>query len=780
MTLAWRRSGVALMLAGGLLGTGCAAGNAYRQGQKEARNGNWDLAVARLTRALEESPGNIKFKIALENARIQASRFHQKQARKHLAADELDRAAEELGIASRYDPSNEAAAAELRVVRERIRKREEEKERRAQLESMKSRAQAARVPLPVLSPRSAVPITLHFTETSLEKVFETLSKVSGVNILFDEGFRDKRDSVNLTGVSFQDALELITFKNRLFYKVVDQNTIIIVPESPAKRRSYDELLVRTFYLENAEANDTLTLVKNITGITKAANNVPLNAITLMGTADQLALAARVIEANDKARGEVLVEVEIIEVNRTRMKEYGIELANYTAGVSFSPTGASGETAGGLTNIRAHLLSSFNLADFVVSIPSGLLTSFLQTDDTVRLLASPRLRAAEGKKTSLKIGTEVPIPVTTFTATQAGASTFAPATSFQYRNVGVNLEMTPKITATGEITLEVSAEFSLLGENRNVGTGENPINVPTFFTRNVNGILRVREGQTTLIGGLVQGRETDSLKGVVGLQSIPLLNKVFTSRNKQKEEQEVIISLTPHLVRAPKLTEEDFAPTFAGTLERVNVPSARPSLFGPEEPTPTLPPAPAATPSASPEPDAPGRRQAPTAAVPEAVPEPSAPAGEPSAAPLAAPSPPPSGPPGGRPPTALFSPAEAHVKAGETASLSVVVLNASGLLGAEIVVSFDPVLIEALEAAPGPLLTLDGSPVNTERNIEPGRVRVRLTRGAATAGSGAVATLTFKGLQGGTAIVAVQSVILVTETGAAQPMLPGPARIRVQP
>jgi len=775
MTASWTRTGLALLLAAGLLGTGCAAGNAYRQGQKEARHGNWDLAVARLTRALEKSPGNIKFKIGLENARIQAGRFHHKEARKHLAADELERAAEELEIASRYDPANESAAGDLRVVRERIRKREEEKEQRAQLESMKSRAQAARVPLPVLSPRSAVPITLRFTETSLEKVFETLSKVSGVNILFDEGFRDKRDTVNLTGVTFQDALELITFKNRLFYKVVDQNTIIIVPESPAKRRSYDELLVRTFYLENAEANDTLTLVKNITGITKSASNVPLNAITLMGTVDQLALAARVIASNDKARGEVLVEVEILEINRTRAKEYGIELANYTAAVAFSPTGGSGEVAGGLTSLRAHLLSSFNLADFVVSIPSGLFTSFLQSDNNARVLAAPRLRAAEGKKTSLRMGREVPIPVTTFTAAAAGPSTFAPATSFQYRNVGVNLEMTPKVAATGEITLEVSAEFSIIGANVNVGSGDNPINVPTFSTRNVNGLLRMREGQTVLIGGLVQGSEQDDLKGVLGLQSIPVLNKVFTSRQRKKDESEVIISLTPHLVRAPKLTEEDFASTFAGTLERVSVPSARPPLFGVEEPTPA--PTPAAP--ASPEPESTPTRPAAPAPAPVTVPPGNAPA-EPAAAPGAAPSPAPGVASGGRPATALLSPAEASLKAGEAASLSVVVLNASGLLGVEVVLSFDPALLEATDAVPGPLLTLDGSPVNTERNIEPGRVRVRLMRGAATAGSGAVATLTFKGLQSGTAVVAVQSVTLVTEAGATQPMLPGPARISVQP
>src|SRR5262245_38681156 len=351
MRTATRRSSLALLLATALFGAGCASSNAYRQGKKEAEKGNYDLAVARLTKALELDPGNIKYKIALERARVDAGQYHHKEARKHLAADELERAAEELEIAARYDPGNESAADDLTLVRGRIRTRDEERRQRADLEAVKARVQSARVPLPVLSPRSTVPITLRFAETTLDKVFETLSKVSGVNILYDEGFRaDKRVPVNLTGVTFEEALDQITFVNRLFYKVVDANTIIIVPETPAKRRSYDELVVQTFYLQNAESKDLLATVKSIAGITKAAENQPLNAITLRGTPDQIALAARVIEANDKARGEVLVAVEILEVNRNSLKRYGIELSNYAASVTFAPTGAAGELAGGFTSV----------------------------------------------------------------------------------------------------------------------------------------------------------------------------------------------------------------------------------------------------------------------------------------------------------------------------------------------------------------------------------------------------------------------------------------------
>ena len=315
-------------------------------------------------------------------------------------------------------------------------------------------------------------------------------------------------------------------------------------------------------------------------------------------------------------------------------------------------------------------------------------NFLQTESGVKILASPRLRAAEGKKTELKIGTEVPIPITQFTATQAGTSTFAPATSFQYRNVGITLGMTPKVNATGDVTLEFAAEFSQIGDDRNVGTGQNPINVPTFLTRNVTGILRIRDGETALLGGLIQGRDADSFKGILGLQSIPVLNKLLTSRTKQKDENEVLISITPHIVRAPKLRERDFASFAIGTGDAVKVVSAHPLFGEPELTTPAPPPSPAgaavapgAAPRPSPTPIAapasPGSAQpppppAPTAGTPTLPPvSPEGPAAAPAAVAVEA-----------HRFRAVCSPSELRLKVGETGSVSIVAFGVTGLTGTE--------------------------------------------------------------------------------------------------
>lgn len=813
-----------------VVSTGCAS--LYRQGVKAGKKGEWDLAVAKFTKATEKDPDDIPLRIALENARVEASRVHYKEAQKHLAADELEKAAAELEIAARYDPANLSAVEDLRLTREKVQRRQEEKRRLSEFDSLRTRAQATRVPAPVLSPRSPVPITIKYDDTSLEKVFGSLAKLTGVNIVFDEGYRDKRVNFNVVGVTFEEALGQLTFVNRLFYKVIDQNTLIIVPESAQKRRQYDDNYVQTFYLQNADANETVALLTKIVGIQKVGANQALGAITVVGTPDQLAFASKVIESNDKAKGEVVIEVAAMEVNRTTLKRFGIELSQYEGSVTFSPTGATGEVAGGFTTLRAQFLSSLNLADFIVSLPSTATARLLKTESSVKILAAPKLRAAEGKKTTLKIGTEVPIPVTTFTATSAGTSTFAPATSFNYRNVGVTLELTPRVTAGGEIALEMLAEFSSIGDDRNVGTGQNPIIVPTFLSRNVTGVLRLRDGETTLLGGLLNTREADSLRGALGISSIPVIGKLLSSRQKQNDEIEILMSITPNIVRAPKVTEDDLRQLNVGSLDITRVPNARPTLFGPiEEPSPT--PSPQAAPQASPPPPAPaggpppatpaaggvpapqpGAPPTPLAAAPGLSPAPGptpaaagavAPTGIPTPAPTAStpaggpqaagappqavpdpsrPSPPSPGPPA--PPaasetvTGTMRPGALTLRTGEIGSIDVLVLGARDVVAVELALGYDPSSLEAVESLPGPLLTLGDAAIGAERNHEHGRVRLRFTRPSPTTGAGAVASIRFKALRPGEASVQVQSLLLVASNGTTRSVVVAPSRVTITP
>jgi general secretion pathway protein D len=825
-----------LVLAASVALPACSARWAYRQGQKEAKKGNWDNAVARLTKALNEDPDNISYKIALQNARVQASIFHQDEAKKHVAAEELEAALDELEIATKYDPSNKSISDDLEIVKARIQGRADAKARMEGFPELK--AKARRFPTPLLEPRSSAPINMNFPEQGLEKIFDALAKVSGVNILFDPDFRDKKVTVRLSGVSFQEALDQITLAHRLFYKVVDRNTIIIVPEGAAKRRIYDDIFLRTFYIENAELKEVETVVKTALGAqAKVVSNPTLNALNVIGTVDELALAERVISGNDKSKGEVMVEVQILEVNRNRMREFGIGLANHKAAVSLQPIQ---NTGGNTLNIRAHLLSSLNLSDWVVNIPNTLLINFLQNDSNSRILASPRLRAAEGKKTTLKVGTEVPVPVTTFTSAQPNVGgTFAPATSFQYRNVGVNLELTPKVNANGDILLELAAEFSLLGDDRLVaGTL-----LPTFLTRNVTGVLRLRDGESSLIGGLLQQQESEATSGFPGATSIPLIGKLLSTPTKRKEVGEVVISITPHLVRGPKVVEEDLAALRLGTKESFRVEGAREPLFGAEEPEPTPTPTPGLSApgpeigrppgTVSPSMTPPGQQITPAATpppppvfptpLPPAVPQqdqpPPAPAPTPTPAPpspelldnqaplVPTPTPTPfsvppplvssggaardgdTGPrsaaaqraavpaPGGAV-TATLNPPSVETRIGQTVNLSLVLMNLQGLEGLDVALAFDPALLDAGDAKAGTLLTMDGAAVGIERTGEVGRMRVKMTRPSGIAGSGMVASLSFKAIAGGPAEVRVESIALTTAAGTIRPPAPPPVRVRV--
>jgi len=766
VTQVWRRRRVhslLAVLAVVLLATGCAARHAYRQGNTEARKGNWDAAVARLTKAVSLSPDSVRYRLALDDARSMAARQHAETGRALLASGELDRSREEFEIAAKFDPVNTGIAAAVEDARARIGRREEEQRGAAERDTARTRARAGRFPLPVLSPSSQNPIGLKFNDDSLKKVLETLGKMSGLNILFDPDYKDKQVSINSTGVTFQDALEQLTFVNRLFYKVVDPKTLIIIPDTKPKHTTYDDQFVRTFYLRNTDDKDGVTNINNaltkiITGV-KAFPDPQLGAITVMGTPDQLALAERVIAAHDKPRGEVLVEVKIIEVNRNRMRQYGIELTNYQASSTFDPTGNSLSKDGLSTNVRAHLLSSLNLSDFILNIPAGIVAHFLTTENTSRLLASPRLRAAEGKKASLKIVSEVPVPTTSFysvssqgTGTDGASSPYAPTTSFQLKSVGLQLEITPTIGTGNEVTLDVKAEFGSEGASRSIGG----LNIPTFNTRTIEGQIRVRDGETSLIGGLLQESEQLTLKGILGLQNIPIVGGLLSAPQKTRIETEMLISLTPHIVRSPHVSEADLTPLDVGTQERTRVRSAEPALFA----------VPAGADAGAKQPENPAASTAPKAA---ATPAPTPPA---ATLPLIATTPvpaPPESAPSLPPPTldagptadAVLTASRTQLARGESVTVSVILRRARAVGGVEMDALFDPAAAQVVSAVPGGLLTLAGGATSPSVTFpEPGRVHVRLgTQNAAEApvsGSGVVAVFTVRVLKEGPTSFRIES------------------------
>ncbi len=772
------------------LTVGCGASRAHRSGQKHSEKGDWDLAVARFTRALQASPKNIKYKISLENAKIQASRMHTDKARQHLQTGSLAKALEEYGIAANYDPSNKAATDDMAVLKARMAKLEADKRQAKELSAR--RPQDASLPVPLLSPRSPVPITLRMT-ASIEKVYQTLGTLAGVNVVFDPDMQNKDKTItsNISGVTFQEALDQVGLINKKAYRVLDQNTILIFDDTNAQtRQRWDDQVMRTFYLENVEAKDLEAPLRTALGAqTKVSKNDTTNAITVISTLDEMALADRFIRSNDKPKGEILVEVEILEINRTKAKEYGLQLSNYQASVELQPTGVDGEVSGGLTNLRAHLLSSLNAADWIVQIPSALFSKFLHDESIVKILSSPKVRAFEGKKATFNVGTDVPIPQFYPGYAQAGqpgqvGGGFGGTTSAQYKTVGVNLEIDKaKVTANDEVTMEFKAEFSLIGEDKVFGTGDNAVNYPQFLTRKLENTLRLSDGVTAVIGGLLQGRDARTLKGLLGLESIPLVNKLLGGQTRRDEEIEILISLTPHILRAPNVLPEDVEPLYLGLRNNLKIPGVRP-LFGPELVEPEAEPAatPAATTSPVPTPVA-TPTPAPTrgAAVekeevgdekPDASPAPTPPTAPPVS------ETPGSGPLASR---SAWDRTEVQMKVGEIQRVAVNLFNARSVKDVSIAVRTDSPSIEFVEIGPGQLLSVDGVQVLAERQLEGQRAAAQLRRATPLAGgTGTVVIVGFRANRPGEATIFVESLSLSSGTTQSPVPLAGAVRVTVNP
>ncbi len=767
----------ALVLAA--LSFGCGASAAYRGGQKSSDKGDWDLAVARFTKALTASPRNIRYKIALENAKIQASRVHAEKGLKQVQTGNLEKAMEEYRIAVGFDPSNRAAADDLVNLKTRIDKLAADKR---QVEELNARRPAdAMLPVPLLSPRSPVPIKLSMT-ASLEKVYQTLGTLAGVNVVFDPDMpgRDKIITSNLTGVSFQEALDQIGLINKKGYHVLDRNTILIIDDTNAQtRQRWDDQIMRTFYLANIDAKDLEAVLRTTLGpAAKVTKNDATNAITVISTPDEMALADRFIRSNDKPKGEILVEVEIMEINRTNAKEYGLQLSNYQVGVELQPTGVEGEVSGGLTNLRAHLLSSLNASDWVVQIPSALFSKFMHDDSIVKILSAPKIRAFEGEKAIFKIGTEVPIPQF-FPGYAANAAPGQPSggyggtTSATYKTVGVNLEIDKaKVTGATEVTMKIKAEFSLIGEDKVFGVGLSAINYPQFLTRSVENTLRVTDGVTVVIGGMLTERESRSVKGALGVGSIPVLNKILGGQQRKDEEIEILISLTPHILRAPSILSEDVEPLYLGLRNNLRIPGVRP-LFGPDVVVPEV---------VAPEGETPPPTQTPPR-LPLSSPS-SAESGatEPSSTlPAPIPSPSPSSPPGPLASRSAWDRTEVQMKVGEVQHVAVNLFNAQSVKEVAIAVRADSTMIEFVEIGPGQLLSVDGVQILTERRLERVRATAEFKRITPLAGgTGTVAIVGFRATRPGEVTIFVENLSLSSGTTQSPVPLAGAVRVTVRP
>jgi len=539
-----------------LLLTGCATSAAFRSGERAERRQDYDRAVLEYSKAVQEHPDNLGYRKGLQRARLRASEEHTVGGRRLLNRGLYKEALDEFKLARDLNPTSSTLPREIEAV---------EAQRRANapapsVDQLKDRTRERSLPGLALGPGAQEPLGLAFRNASLREVYQALGKAAGVNFVFDAEFRDQPISVDLKDVGFEQALNAIASIGHTFHRVLDSRSVMVVPDTPNKRRDYEQQVVKTFFLSNADLKETIDLLRIVLGARRVAPLPGANALTINDTPDKVAAAERIIDIVDKQRAEVMVEVEILEVNRGKLKEYGIEITSPPGGggivgaifPSQTITETVRDVAGNPLFDRTRPITlddnPYKASNLLVTALPGVIYRLLQSDTSSRLLANPQLRTMEGQTAQARFGDQVPVPVTVFSPIATGGVAQQPVTSFTYKDVGVNIDITPRVHHDGEVTLALKLEISQVG----------PLfqNLPTFNSRTVSSQIRLKDGETNIIAGLINDSERHSLTGIPGIASLPIVGRLFAHNHDEATQTDIVMTLTPHIIRRTQFTEED--------------------------------------------------------------------------------------------------------------------------------------------------------------------------------------------------------------------------------
>ncbi|MCX7895918.1 MAG: hypothetical protein N2447_08215 [Thermoanaerobaculum sp.] len=559
-----------------VLSAACASYRYSRQAEEAIKGENWDAAVYYLLEALAADPGNLRLKMELQRARIRAAEEHFRRGMAFKEAGELTRARTELELAVQLDPTHQYAETELAKVRKDLEILAQEGGA-AKLEQAKRAAREMKVKPPVLTPESAEPMTLSFPNpVNVKDIYNAIAKAFGFNVLFDPRIRDTRLAIELKNVTARQALDNVAQAVQHFYKVLDEKTIIVVEDTPQNRRDYEDLVVKTFFLSNADVKDVSNMIRTLIDARRVATNEQLNSLVIRDTADKVAIVERLIAANDKSKAEVLVSVELLQVDSSKLRDIGASLSSYSFPITLDPTRITG--APDKTRIPLTRLDDLTRSMWGTVVPNVTI-NLIKSAGQAETLAQPELRITEGEKGSVVIGDRVPIPTTTFNTSQTVGGNIVPITAFQYQDVGIKINVEPLVHHNNEVTLKLEVEVSELGESVEVAQGQRQ---PKIGTRTIKSVIRLKDGETSLLAGLLRYTKRESKAGIPWLSDLPVVGGLFRSTQHDFKKTDLVLTLTPHIIRNPDITEEDLAPIWVGTETRVTIFGTAPRVQGPAE------------------------------------------------------------------------------------------------------------------------------------------------------------------------------------------------------
>jgi general secretion pathway protein D len=527
---------------------GCASSNSLHLGHQAEQAQDYDRAVVEYTKVLRADPANGDARSSLQRVKMRASQEHANRARRLAGLDRWEEAVVEYQLASELNPTDSRVDEALRDARQKLRaKVSVTRAGKTELESLIDRTRDLPAPGLDLPSDVKLPGSLVFGNGATARaVLLAVGRFANMSVIFDPAFRDQPLSIDLRNTSLPDALSSLTASTHTFYRVTAARTVTIVPDTPAKRREYEESIIRTIYLSNADVKEVIDLLRVVVDIRQISPITGTNSISIKDTPERVAAAVRLIEAIDKARPEVIIDVELLEVDRTKLKEYGLQVA------SPGSDGINGSLDVNRTGLTLADLKNLTAADVFVSGVPGLYYRLLKNDTNTRALANPQLRAIEGVPATARFGDRVPVPITTFAPIAAGGVNTQPIVSYAYENIGVNIDITPRMHHDDEVSLTLKVSVSNIS-----GTGY--AGLPTFGNREISTTIRLKDGETNMLAGLIRDDERTVLAGVPGLSDLPLIGHLFANNHKEAQQTDIILTLTPHIVRVLDLNEADLRP-----------------------------------------------------------------------------------------------------------------------------------------------------------------------------------------------------------------------------
>jgi general secretion pathway protein D len=740
---------------------GCPKGQPdFNQGKKAETLQDYDAAFVFYQKAVKANPYNAGYKIKLNKARFEASELHVKQGVAFRKKGDLQGAAGEFERAQAIDPSNPVAEQELRATVEMI----AEKNRAADAAAVPP-GDPNEAPLasstPQLKPLSRAPINLKMNNDA-KLVFDTIGKLAGLTVIYDPDFPARRIPVDLNNVTLEQALEIVSIESKAFVKPVTENVILVIPEQPQKRRDYDEEVVKTLYISNTvqpqDLTEIVTALRQLLDIKRMQPLNSQNAIVVRDTPDKILLAEKMLKDVDRAKPEVVIQVEVLEARTDRLRDLGI-LPGQHASISINPNTTSSSSSTTTTPTTLNQLRHLTGSSYDVTLPS-LTANAVLTDTNTKIIQNPEVRSVDGQTAKLKIGDRIPIATGSFSsgigiggATAAGGISPLVNTQFTYIDVGVIIDLTPRVHPNRDVSLKLKVEVSAHTSDVSIGG----ITQPVISQRIIEDDIRMKEGEVSILGGLVQRTDRKTIEGWPGLAKLPLLKYFFSHDNTDLEEDEVLIVLTPRIVRMPEWTKANLRPIYSGSETFVQV-MRESATQAPVQQPPATAPAPTNQNMGG---AAPAAMQPPGAAAPAA--------GAVQGAATA---------------KIRFEPQNLTLKAGQKATIGILIDNVNDLVSIPLLLQYNPAVISVEEIQHGGFLSGGTQEVPYVQQIFPdkGQAIISATRGPNTqgvSGSGTLMGIVVKAVAPGTSNLSIVQVNAKDSQQRPIPLISSEATLQVQ-